>query len=81
MEFNMPDSRKLALYVDSLAVLQDRLFLLLLKEEMDADEFNPSTFTPAIDSDGITIPNQAHIHSLGLQVQRIQAQITTLRGM
>ena len=80
MEFNLSDSRKLALYSDSLVVLQDRLFSLLLREEMDTEAFNPSTFTPGVDAGGVTIPNQAHIHSLGLQVQRLQAQIATLRG-
>ena len=80
MEFNLSDSRKLALYSDSLGVLQDRLFLLLLTEEMDTEAFNPSTFTPAVDAGGVTVPNQAHIHSLGLQVQRLQVQIATLRG-
>ena len=80
MEFNLSDSRKLALYSDSLTVLQDRLFLLLLKEEMDVEEFNPSTFTTEVDAGGVAIPNHAHIHSLGLQVQKIQAQIATLRG-
>ena len=80
MEFNLSDSRKLALYSDSLAVLQDRLFFVLLKEEMDVEEFNPSTFTPGVDAGGVTIPSHAHIHSLGLQVQKIQAKIATLRG-
>jgi hypothetical protein len=80
MEFDLSDARKLSLYSDSLTVLQDRLFLLLLTEEMDAEEFNPNTFTPATDADGVPVPNQTHIKSLGLQVERLRAQIATLRG-
>jgi hypothetical protein len=78
MEFDISGIRRLSLYTDSLAVLQDRLFLLLLTEEINAEEFDPQTFTPAVDADGVTVPNQAHARSLGLQVERLRAQITAL---
>lgn len=80
MEFSLSDSRKLALYSDSIDILQDRLFRLLITHEMDAEEFNPNTFNPSVEADGVTNQNQVHIKTLGLQVENLRAKIATLRG-
>lgn len=80
MEFNLSDPRKLSVYNDALTTLQNRLFLLLLTEEIDTDAFEPKTFTPAVGADSIPLPNHEHIKSLGLQVEKLKEQIANLRG-